>query len=121
MNQHQIYTDRSKDQNSVGCAAVSNATVVKRRLNPESTIFTAELYALLESLIMIDNSTQDKHIILSDSQSAIQGTQMYNNNHPIVTEIFEWIIRLSTRQKEIKFCWVPSHIGIPLNEVADKE
>ena len=70
-NQQQIYTDGSKDQNNVVCAALSNATVVKRRLNLENTIFTAELYALLKSLIIVNNSAQDKLIILSDSKSAI--------------------------------------------------
>ena len=76
----------------------------KKRLNDESTVFTAELYAILEALILIGNSMENKYIIFSDSKSAIQAIKIYNNNHPIIMEIFAWIIRLSTWQKEGQFC-----------------
>jgi kelch-like protein 2/3 len=114
-----IFTDGSKDADNVGCATISGVETLSRKLNPQSTIFTAELYAILDAMNFIDSSDTTNHTIFSDSQSAIQAIQLYNNNHPIVMEINTWLIRLSSRHKIIRLCWVPSHIGIPGNEAAD--
>ena len=33
----------------------------------------------------------------------------------------EWLFRISCRHKSLRFCWVPSHVGIHGNELADRE
>lgn len=117
--ENHLFTDGSKDADNVGCAAVSATVSISRKICPVSTIFTAELYAILDALIIISNSHGQKHTIFSDSQSALKAIKIYNNNHPIVQEINCWLIHLSARQKIIQLCWVPSHIDIPGNEKAD--
>ena len=37
-----------------------------------------------------------------------------------MTKIHSWIIRLSNIGKEVKFCWVPAHVGVAGNEEADR-
>lgn len=115
-----IYTDGSKSEFKVGMATIYKQRKITSRLRAETTIFTAELLAILKSMPIISKSRKDKFTIFSDSRSSIQAIMKYNNNHPIVTEINNWLIRLAARHKSVKLCWIPSHVGIRGNELADK-
>jgi ribonuclease HI len=115
-----IYTDGSKDDSRVGCAAVSDAARSSLRLHSYSSIFTAELYGILCAIAIARESTNMEICIFSDSLSAIQAILCYNSPHPLVTTIHRWLIRLHTRQKTITFCWVPGHVKITGNEAADE-
>ena len=67
-----IFTDGSKQQNAGGSAAVSAQDTVKYRLNPISTIFTAELYAIVRALVIVNNYVHNRTFtIISDSRSAL--------------------------------------------------
>ena len=59
-------------------------------------------------------------MIYSDSKSSIQAIQLINSTHPIVAKILRTLVRL-TREKTVKFCWVPSHVGVAGNEKVDGE
>ena len=120
-NQIMLFTDGSKDRGNVGCAALLRNNIIKRKLNENSTIFTAELYAILDALLMIHNSQSTNFIIFSDSRSVLHAIQIYNSSHPVVVKIMAWLVRLAARQKVVQLCWVPSHVGIEQNEKADKE
>ena len=115
-----IYTDGSKMGNGVGCAYFTQYTEQSFKLDINSSIFTAELYAILKVVQMIENSNHRNFTILTDSKSAMQAIADIYSNHPIVTKIQSWIILLQTRHKTITFCWIPSHVNIPGNENADK-
>ena len=45
----------------------------------------------------------------------------YNPLHPLIQKAQEWLFYLHIRFKKVQFCWVPSHVGIQENEVADQE
>ena len=99
---YHMFTDGSKDPNGIGSAAVSDSRNILRKLCQMSSIFTAELQAIADVLIIIDDSNQDDFVIFSDSMSSLQAIEKYNNNHPIVMEIILWLVRLFTRHKSIK-------------------
>jgi len=120
-NTTHIYTDGSKINDSVGCAAVGEHNEISQRLRGESSIFTAELTAINDALSIINNSNDRNFTIFTDSQSAIQSIDHYNNNHPIVLEIVTKLLRLLRRNKAVCICWAPGHTNIDGNERADTE
>ena len=119
-NSTSIYTDGSKMEGGVGCAAFSAEFTSKNKLNNKSSIYTAELSAILLAVKKIYNSANDNFTIYTDSRSTLQPIETINSDHPIVSKIQEWIIKLSARKKKIQFCWVPSHISVAGNEKADQ-
>ena len=114
-----IYTDGSKTETGVGCAAVLGRRSSAKHLHLFSSIFTAELLALLTALSLIESSNNLSFVIFTDSRSVIQAVRHYDSCHPLVSEIVCFLIRLASRRKLIKLCWVPSHVLISGNEAAD--
>jgi ribonuclease HI len=116
-----IYTDGSKDDNYVGCAVSCGDDVIKYKLPSQSSIFTAELLALLTALQYVNDSPLESFVIFVDSRSVLLATHHYDSTHPIVSKIVRWLIRLTLQQqKDVRLCWVPSHVGIDGNEAADE-
>lgn len=119
-NTSHIYTDGSKTNNGVACAAHQLNRNIVQILPQQASIFTAELYAILNALKIIEQNNHGEYTIFSDSKSAIDAIKQYNNHNPIITKIFEWLINLFARQRVVTLCWVPSHVGVKGNEEADK-
>lgn len=115
-----IYTDGSKDDRRVGCAAVCDVAESSMKLHGYSSIFTAELCGILGALAIARGSTIMEVCIFSDSLSAIQAILLYNSPHPLVAAIHRRLVRLSALQKTVTFCWVPGHVQIAGNEAADE-
>ena len=57
--------------------------------------------------------------IFSDSKSALQSLEIFNPIHPFVLKILEWVFLHSRRGIQIRFCWVPAHVGVLGNDKAD--
>src|SRR5213082_1726121 len=118
----QIYTDGSKEKNRVAAAMVCRQTVVvTARLPDNSSIFSAELHAILLALDFIGRHESRRFVIFSDALSCLQAIYNLKWSIPLVRDILEHCHFLSSSGKEIHFCWVPSHVGIPGNEKADIE
>ena len=121
LNSIKIYTDGSKTPNGVGFAIIHENSSYAGRLSNNASIFTAELTALKFSLEVISTIQGHHFTVYTDSYSALMAINQYNPQHPIVQQILERLYQLSNRHKNINFCWVPSHVGIPGNELADRE
>ena len=116
-----IYTDGSKADHGVGYLAISPLETKVNGINNEASVFTVELYAILEFLDHIYNSRNRKYTTIFDSRSALQAIEAMNNTHPIVRQIQEWLLRIAARHKDVQLCWAPSHTNIAGNETADRE
>ena len=114
-----VYTDGSKDNDRVGCAAIINNISIKRRLPNNASIFTAEIKAIDLALDAIAESEDDHFIIFSDSLSVLLSLENKKLDNPLVVNLLHKLHLLSTAHKTIFFCWIPSHIGIRGNEAAD--
>ena len=78
---------------------------------------TAIVYALKE----ISTIKARKFVIYVDSKSAINAIGLFNSFHPLVQKAQEWLYRISAKFKSVCFCWVPAHVGVRGNELADSE
>ena len=115
----QIFTDGSIKDEKAGCAFVAPglAHTERFKLNDGISIFSAELYALEKALEFAAKVDKSKVLILSDSKSVIQ-TMKYQNstklNHAL--QLMNGMIK---QGKIVKIQWIPSHVGITGNDLAD--
>jgi ribonuclease HI len=126
-NHIHIYTDGSKSSDhSTGAAYFIPSLQIgtKISLSSHCTVFTAELLAIKKALDYINNN---KHsftspvAIMSDSLSSLIAIKnFYSNTNPnIVLNITLLLHRITTHITPITLVWVPAHVGIRGNEVAD--
>jgi ribonuclease HI len=117
-----IFTDGSKDDRAVGSAFIlSDDVSYGFKLNDKCSILTAELFAILHALKYIESSRPEKRfLICSDSLSSLQAIDTLYSPHTLVQEIHSLLASLSSRDVTVVFCWVPGHVGIQGNELADR-
>ena len=116
-----IYTDGSKTDEAVAFAAYySNLDFYHNgRLNPVSSVYTAEIFAIIQAFYIIHASDFTKFVIFSDSKSSLQTLSQSDPINPFVCGLFKEYVKTLKAKKEVKFCWVPSHSGLPGNEKVD--
>jgi ribonuclease HI len=114
-----IFTDGSKQKNAVAAAAVVVNKVLVKRLPDHASIFSAEAQAILLALNIISQSSNQHSPIPSDSLSCVKAIKNRNLNSPLIVEILERLHQQLRCQPSITFVWIPSHIGIAGNTVAD--
>ena len=61
----------------------------------------------------------EKFIIFSDSLSVLQSIQTQESKNPFVTGVLKQLHEIAELNKEVIFCWIPSHRNIRGNEKAD--
>jgi len=115
-----IYTDGSKNENSVGAGVVMGDMTQKIGLPKDASVFTAELTAIKKAFDLIYLSRKHRFIIYSDSLSALEAVANHLHSNPIVADILVKLHHLLNVNKSVVLAWVPSHIGIPGNERADR-
>ena len=117
-----IYTDGSKTDDGVAMAIAGfrqqeGIMPESRRIPDRSSVFTAELYAILNATRKANQCTiPNSIVIISDSKSAIQTASQLAPKNPIAVMIQKL---MSESDKNFSLCWVPSHVGIEGNEAAD--
>ena len=114
-----IYTDGSKDNDRIGCAAIFNNISFQQRLPSCASIFTAEVTAINLALDAIAESDDDYFIIFSDSLSVLLSLHNKKSDNPLILKLLQKFHHLSCAHKTVHFCWIPSHIGIRGNKAAD--
>ena len=85
-----------------------------------SSIFTAEAKAIDIALYHIRDQSKKQFIIYSDSLSVLKSLKDLHYRNPLIQQILKKYYYLSV-SKDIIFCWLPSHIDIRGNELADLE
>ena len=115
-----IYTDGSKSNAGVGFGVYSVDLDFSGRLHDYASSFTAELYAVLNAIKSILVLDINNFTIYCDSLGVLELLESYDPIHPLVQEIFKWLVLTKRRGHNIQFCWVPAHVGIRGNERADQ-
>ncbi|XP_018364089.1 PREDICTED: RNA-directed DNA polymerase from mobile element jockey-like [Trachymyrmex cornetzi] len=120
-----IYTDGSKEPDSAVGARVYSPDLnisIKHKLPSETSIFSAELWALYQAVLLARDCGSNKVVIFSDSKSALDAVSNhhYIQNNYIVYYIKQNILLAMQQGITITLFWIPSHVGIPGNEKADE-
>jgi ribonuclease HI len=121
-----IFTDGSKSDKGVGAAFYYPDIDFSQgySLLTETSIFTAEEFAIVIAIKFIIKQDTDNFAILTDSKSVLQPLQ-----GNCLTSSTNWLIydiksRLKTSEslgKNIKLIWIPEHAEILGNELADQK
>ena len=121
-----VYTDGSADDAGAGAAfCIPDMGKIHRRYHlPRLNIFTVELTAILMALTYISDLPRlpISVTVLSDSKSALAAIESdaKSSREDIVIEILTLAHQLIVRGCDVQLQWVPAHIGLAGNEMADR-
>ena len=113
---YKIYTDGSKIDDKTGCAFATSQFSSKFHLPDYTSVFTAELFAIYKAINHCKSLVPSNFLICTDSLSSLQSIKNIYSKHPLVQKIHD---KLNLIDKNIVFLWIPSHVGIEMNETVD--
>ena len=116
-----LYTDGSKANECVGSSVWSRECILQYKLPNHTSVFIAELFAIDKAIDFARSSTHDKVVIFTDSYSSLKAIQSLRTRSNeiqgnIIHKLFDAFV---VDSKVIKLMWVPGHMGIYGNEMAD--
>lgn len=114
-----LYTDGSKTATGVGAACVFNSVVTKASLPKESNIMTAEMHGIRIALTTIKSKPVGKYVIMTDSKSTLSLIENMTFENDTTRRIVHCIDELCVSGRYVELCWIPSHVGILGNNMAD--
>ncbi|CAL4145460.1 unnamed protein product, partial [Meganyctiphanes norvegica] len=125
-NFRKIFTDGSKTEDGATGAGFYIEDRERRecwQLEPQNSIAGAEMSAIQQATNWIQNQPHpDNIVILTDSQTSLhlikqRKLKAYRNN---TSKIQNNLIDLTSKGWNLHFQWIPSHIGIEGNDIADE-
>jgi ribonuclease HI len=123
-NSIHIYTDGSLGPRGTGAAFFVPYTRYTRKYQlGDHSVFTAELVAIFMALHYIQaKGNTHPWTIFSDSKSVLTSIKhdSAKSREEMVRSAILLLYKLSKKNFQIKLQWVPSHVGVPGNTVADK-
>ena len=84
-----------------------------------TTTYTAELYAVLQALMHIQQGDCRFSAVITDSLSTINALNNVTSLHPLIQRVYRVLHTNHVTGKEVTFSWVP-HVGLDGNEQADR-
>jgi ribonuclease HI len=121
-----IYTDAARNRTGQTGASYyipSKEIETGIRLPDNTCVVTAELLAI-KSVLQFINTTKlqkMKLVLLTDSQGALQSLNSADFRYQTIeTDISDIVTCINQLQNEIRFVWIPGHIDIEGNDMADQ-
>jgi len=112
-----LYTDASKLKDIMGIAYVIPQLNIEyaKRINDDLAVYTAEM-------MWIESNKPKQAVIASDSSSVLLSLKHLHSEsrQDLVFEIIHLANNLRKSGISTTFIWVPAHIGVGGNELADK-
>ena len=128
-NKLAIFTDASKTNNAefTGLAVFipSNNDKQKYNITLIASIFSAEALAIfIARNNFLSSTAHSKATIFSDSLTVLTAIQNYNpakskHTSHIILDIISLLYNCEKQNKNISLIWIPSHLNITGNEIAD--
>ena len=115
-----IYADGSTSNESVACAFYSHQNMQSFKLHSSLSVFSAWKFAIYNALQYVNSAPVKKTVICSDSLSALESLCNLYSTDALTIKIQLLVHRLLHRNFQLIFCWVPGHVGILGNELADR-
>ncbi|XP_053089092.1 uncharacterized protein LOC113540370 [Pangasianodon hypophthalmus] len=121
----QIYSDALKNmEDKVGVAFnIPEFNVkVSKRITDCLSIYTGEMIAILLALQWVEENKPMRTLICSDSSSSLITIKTCHSESraDIMIEILQTIYRIQMMGICVAFCWIPAHVGVKGNELADE-
>lgn len=122
----QVYTDAAKEPETevTGLSVVvpSKGIGINRRTSNMLGVYTVEMLAILIAVRWVEKSGQHKVLVCSDSSSVLASIRSFysKSRQDILYEVLQSVTRIFNQGRQIQFVWVPGHVGIRGNELADK-
>ncbi len=120
-----IYTDGSKDPESGFTAAAVYIPQFKvnisKSISDQISVFTTEIIAIFLALQWIEEVQPIRSVICTDSLSVLNSLLRGNATarQDMIFEVMQSLFRIGQSGLIVNFMWVPSHMGVDGNEVAD--
>ena len=120
----QLYTDASKIANKIGVAFIvpEFQYIVGKIISDNLSVYTGEMFAILLAVQWVEETRPLRAIVCSDSSSSLDSLKSNHSDsrQDILLEVKQTLYRILMMGLTIVFLWIPPHIGIRGNEMANK-